>query len=352
MFIFNCTHAALQISPESRRYLYCRHCDKACIFNRSRGATLCGPSSATHGKTCSEVPALRWKIGRLIGWRLAFILEFAFFFRGRPAMLKSIAGAFALAIVANVPAGAEPARPVKILIVSGGCCHDYAQQRKLLEAGLKERMAADVSHLYHDPKPGEKATRPALPIYGNPRYADGFDVVIHNECAADEDSAQALDAVLAPHRAGKPAVNLHCAMHSYRSGEWKKPVTAGAANARWFEFTGIQSSGHGPQSPIQLSATGQGHPIAAGFQRYTTASDELYNNLTTFDVTPVLYGVQPESPVAADRTKTYVVAWTHHYGPQRARVFSTTLAHNEAVMADPRYLDFVARGVLWAVGRL
>ena len=267
-------------------------------------------------------------------------------------MLKSIAGALALAIVANAPACAEPARPVKILIVSGGCCHDYAQQRKLLEAGLKERMAAEVSHLYHDPKPGEKATRPALPIYGNPRYADGFDVVIHNECAADEDSAQALDTVLAPHRAGKPAVNLHCAMHSFRSGEWKKPVTAGAPNARWFEFTGIQSSGHGPQSPIQLSASGQGHPIAAGFQRYTTASDELYNNLTTFDVTPVLYGVQPESPAAADRTKTYVVAWTHHYGPQRARVFSTTLAHNEAVMADPRYLDFVARGVLWAVGRL
>lgn len=267
-------------------------------------------------------------------------------------MLKSIAGVLALVIVTTAPAGAEPARPVKILIVSGGCCHDYPQQRKLLEEGLKARMAAEVSHLYHDPQPGEQATRPALPIYGNPRYADGFDVVIHNECAADEDSAAALDAVLAPHRAGKPAVNLHCAMHSYRSGDWKKPVTAGAPNARWFEFTGIQSSGHGPQSPIRLTAAAAGHPVAAGFRPYTTASDELYNNLATFDVTPVLVGVQPESPVAADRVATYTVAWTHRYGPNKARVFSTTLAHNEAVMADPRYLDLVARGVLWAVGRL
>jgi type 1 glutamine amidotransferase len=267
-------------------------------------------------------------------------------------MLKSITGAFAVAIVAAAPAGAEPAPPVKILIVSGGCCHDYAQQRKVLEAGLKVRMKAEVSHVFYDPKPGEQATRPALPIYGNPRYADGFDVVIHNECAADEDSAAALDAVLAPHRAGKPAVNLHCAMHSYRSGEWKKPVTAGAPNARWFEFTGIQSSGHGPQSPIRLTAAGTGHAIASGFKPYTTASDELYNNLTTFDVTPVLLGVQAESPVAADRATTYTVAWTHHYGPQRARVFSTTLAHNAEVMEDPRYLDLVARGVLWAVGRL
>jgi len=270
-------------------------------------------------------------------------------------MLKSIAGALALATATIAPAGAEPAKaaaPVKILIVSGGCCHDYPQQRKLLEEGLKSRMTAQVSHVFHDPGPGEKATRPALPIYGNPDYAKGFDVVIHNECAADEDSAAALDAVLAPHRAGVPAVNLHCAMHSYRSGEWKKPVTAGAPNARWFEFTGIQSSGHGPQSPIRLTAANTGHPVAAGFQPYTTGSDELYNNLATFDVTPVLYGVQPESQVAADRDKTYTVAWTHLYGPKRTRVFSTTLAHNEAVMADPRYLDLVARGVLWAVGRL
>ena len=270
-------------------------------------------------------------------------------------MLKSIAGALALATATIAPAGAEPAKaaaPVKILIVSGGCCHDYPQQRKLLEEGLKSRMTAQVSHDFHDPGPGEKATRPALPIYGNPDYAKGFDVVIHNECAADEDSAAALDAVLAPHRAGKPAVNLHCAMHSYRSGAWKQPVRAGDANARWFEFTGIQSTGHGPQSPIRLAVAGNGHPIAAGFVPYTTGRDELYNNLTTFDVTPVLTGVQPESRVEADRGKVYTVAWTHTYGPKRARVFSTTLAHNGAEIADPRYLDVVAKGVLWAVGRL
>jgi hypothetical protein len=266
-------------------------------------------------------------------------------------MLKFVVGALVPAVLAMSPAFAEPDRPVKVLIVSGGCCHDYAQQRTLLEAALKQRIGAQVSHVYYDPKPGEQATRPALPIYGNPDYAAGYDVVIHDECAADEDSAAALDAVLAPHRAGIPAVNLHCAMHSYRSGDWKQPVTAGAANARWFEFTGIQSSGHGPQSPIRLSAAAA-HPVAQGFMPYTTGSDELYNNLTTFDVTPVLYGVQPEAQAEADRGKVYAVAWTHLYGPKQVRVFSTTLAHNAAVMADPRYLDLVARGVLWAVGRL
>lgn len=185
---------------------------------------------------------------------------------------------------------------------------------------LKGRMPAEVKHIYYDPRPGEKATRPALPIFGNPHCADGYDVVIHNECAADEDSAAALDAVLAPQRKGVPAVNLHCAMHSYRSGTWKQPVKAGDANARWFEFTGIQSTGHGPQSPIRLAVANNAHPIAAGFLPYTTGNDELYNNLTSFDVTPVLTGVQPESKVEADRGKVLTVAWTHRYGPQRARI--------------------------------
>ncbi len=267
-------------------------------------------------------------------------------------MLKLFAGALTLPLSTLHPAQAEATRPVKVLIVSGGCCHDYPRQRQLLERALKERMPAEVGHLYHDPKAGDKATRPALPIYGNPHYADGYDVVIHNECAADEDSAEALDAVLAPHRKGVPAVNLHCAMHSYRSGAWKQPVKAGDANARWFEFTGIQSTGHGPQSPIRLAPAGNGHPIAAGFVPYTTGKDELYNNLSTFDVTPVLTGVQPESGIEADRARVYTVAWTHTYGPKGARVFSTTLAHNMAVMDDPRFLDLVARGVLWAAGRL
>ena len=265
-------------------------------------------------------------------------------------MLKRIS--CVLALLGAMPATAQTVKPIKVLIVSGGCCHNYAAQRAILEAGLKARIPADVTHAFYDPKPGEKATRPALPIHGNPRYADGYDVVVHNECAADEDSAAVVDAVLAPHRRGTPGVNLHCAMHSYRSGTWKLPVKAGDANAKWFEYTGIQSTGHGPQSPIHLAAGAADHPVAKGFQSYVTANEELYNNLTQFSVTPVLTGTQPEAKAEAERGLRFNVAWTHRYGPQQARVFSTTLAHNEAGMADPRYLDLVARGLLWATGHL
>jgi hypothetical protein len=243
------------------------------------------------------------------------------------------------------------AAPIKVLIVSGGCCHDYPAQRQILEEGLKARLNVTVTHLYYDPKPGEQATRPKLPIFTNPHYGDGFDVIIHDECAADESDPAALDAVLAPHRKGVPGVNLHCAMHSYRSGTWQQPVKAGDANARWFEYTGIQSTGHGLKTPITLTPAA-GQPIMAGIKGWVTGPDELYNNWTTFDVTPVLQGVQLEAADPADRSKVFTVAWTHTYGPAKARVFSMTLTHFESAMREPTYLDIVARGVAWATGHL
>eukprot|EP01032_Pedospumella_encystans_P029941 gene29941-33794_t len=149
----------------------------------------------------------------------------------------------------------------------------------------------------------------------------------------------------------KPDVSLTRAKTS-ATRQWQQAVKAGDANAKWFEYTGIQSTGHGPQSPIHLAASDAGHPLAKGFQPFVTANEELYNNLTQFNVTPVLTGTQPDAKAEAERALRFNVAWTHRYGPKQARVFSTTLAHNEAGMADPRYLDLVARGLLWATGHL
>jgi hypothetical protein len=257
-----------------------------------------------------------------------------------------------LLVSGSAQAETKPDTPIKVLIVTGGCCHNYPEQRQILEDGLKARLNVTVSHLYYDPKPGEQATRPKLPIYDNPDYGDGFDVIVHNECAADESDPKIIDTVLSPHQKGIPGVNLHCAMHSYRSETYRQPVTAGEASAKWFEYTGIQSSGHGPQSPITLTVAKTAHPITEGLSGWTTSNDELYNNLTTFKVTPLIYGIQTDSSVAADRDKTFTVAWTHTYGPKNVRVFSTTLAHNEANMREEAYLDLVANGVAWASGRV
>ncbi len=267
--------------------------------------------------------------------------------------IKSIVPALAAATAfLALSVQAAPAKPVRVLIVSGGGYHNYPEQRRLLENGLKAQLNVEVSHAYYDPSGTDRPTRPKLPILTDPHYGDGYDVIIHDECAADEDDAAALDNVLAPHRRGIPAVNLHCAMHSYRSGTWREPVKPGAANARWFALTGMQSTGHGPQLPIKLSFANPDHPIAKGLELWTTPNEELYNNLSNFGVTPILAGVQPNAADERERSQQFTVAWTHEYGPAKAKVFSLTLAHNEATIADPRYLNLVARGVAWATGHL
>ena len=47
-----------------------------------------------------------------------------------------------------------------------------------------------------------------------------------------------------------------------------------------------------------------------------------------------------------------VVAWTNLFGPNKTRIFSTSIGHNNETVADDRYLDLVTRGLLWATGRI
>lgn len=242
-------------------------------------------------------------------------------------------------------------KPLKILIITGSGWHDYPAQRGILEQGLKARLKADITHVYYDNSPNDKNGDPKLPIFGNPHYADGYDVVIHDECAPVQSDPKVVEAVLTPHRKGIPAVNLHCAMHSYRTVDVSKPLAVGAAGTEWFEFVGIQSIQHGPQAPIVVTRADNNDEKTARYQGWVTGNEELYNNLTLWPITPILYGQQPDVSDTSLQDKVFVVAWTHTYGPNKTRVFSTTLGHNNATVADNRYLDMVADGVLWATGR-
>ena len=118
---------------------------------------------------------------------------------------------------------ADAPKPIKALLITGGCCHDYAQQKDILKKGIEARANIIVDLVHSD----DKTTKPPLAIYGNPEYAKGYDIVIHDECAADVKDIPTVEGVLKPHRDGIPGVNLHCAMHCYRTGDPGKPQTAG-----------------------------------------------------------------------------------------------------------------------------
>src|SRR5580698_4559064 len=173
----------------------------------------------------------------------------------------------ALLILALGSAFAQtPAKPIKALLIAGGCCHDYSKQKDLLKAGIESRANVQVDIIYSK----DSNTKPAFEIYGNPDYAKGYDVVIHDECAADINDPAVVEGVLKPHRDGIPGVNLHCAMHCYRIGNPGEPATAGTPHAFWFDYLGLQSSGHGSQLPISITFTDKESPITKGLGDWTT----------------------------------------------------------------------------------
>jgi type 1 glutamine amidotransferase len=238
---------------------------------------------------------------------------------------------------ATTPVGAEAApKPLRALLVIGGCCHDYGKQKEILKAGIEERANVIVEVEYNP----DKGTRARFPAYEKPNWAAEYDVVIHDECSADVKDALYVANILDAHKNGTPAVNLHCAMHCYRTG-----------TPDWFEFVGLQSSAHGPQEPIEITFTDTTHPITKGLDNWTTIKEELYNNLKVFDSARALARGKQGAGDKPGRNDS-VVVWTNEYGPKKTRVFSTTLGHNNETVADDRYLDLVTRGLLWTCGKL
>ena len=265
--------------------------------------------------------------------------------------------ATSLALVSPATHAADAPKPLKILLLTGGCCHDYKKQKDILKAGLEARANVIVDQVHVD----DGSTKPRLPIYGNPDYAKGYDLVIHDECAADINDPAVIAGVLKPHQDGIPGVNLHCAMHCYRFGDFGKPVTAGADNAHWYEYLGLQSTGHGPQEPIEVTYSDKESPITKGLADWTTIKEEHYNNIQVFPTAHVIArGKQTThnkkkqangTETVEDSVNEAVNVWTNTYNG-KTRVFSTTIGHNNATVEDAKYLDLVARGVLWATNHL
>ncbi len=241
----------------------------------------------------------------------------------------------------------DETKPIRALLVIGGCCHDYAKQKDILTKGVSARANVQWTIAY-DP---DKGTKHLNPVYEKPDWAKDFDVIVHDECCSDVKDLGLIDRILEPHRQGLPAVLLHCGMHCYRSEGWPKTTP-------WFDFTGLATTGHGAQLPIAIRFRrfrDKESPITTGLEDWTTVNEELYNNITgqlLDSAHPLARGKQTTtSKDGKESTSEAIVAWTNLY-KGKARVFATTLGHNNATVADARYLDLVARGLLWSVNKL
>lgn len=247
---------------------------------------------------------------------------------------------FALVFIGSTLLGQGPTpvksskKPLRALLVAGGCCHDYKGQHEALFKGIQERANVQVDVWWTD----DKSVNPPLPLYDDPNWAKGYDVIIHDECAAGNRDLKVLKRILDAHKT-VPSVHLHCAMHSFRGD-----------TDMWFKHLGIQSSRHGPQEPIDVNFVAKDHPIVTNLEDWTTMKEELYNNVDVFDATPLAMGAQKYTRDGKETTDVAIVAWTNE--TQGAPSFSTTLGHNTETVADDRYLNLVTRGLLWTCGKL
>ncbi len=223
-------------------------------------------------------------------------------------------------------------RPLRALLVTGGCCHNYPLQA----AALTNAVGALTKVEWKIVNEGGNGTRAQISLYDDPNWARGFDVVVHNECFADTTDTNYIRRITAAHRAGVPAVVIHCAMHTYRA--------TGVDD--WREFLGVTSRRHDHQSRYEVKKIEPAHSIVKNIpDGWKTPMDELY----------VIEKLWPKARALATSVsekdgKTYPVAWINQFGT--ARVFGTTYGHSDATFGDPVFLNYVSRGVLWAAGRL
>lgn len=226
---------------------------------------------------------------------------------------------------------AESAPPLQGLLVTGGCSHDYASRAAILTAGIRERLSRRVE--WKVQRQGEGESDVKIPLFESSQWALGYDFVVHDYCFPRVRDPAYIEAIIAPHEAGLPAVLLHGSLISFQT-----------ADERWARFAGGTIRSHVPDGEVRVEALEGASDFLKDFKVWSIPREELYR-------------VEGEAPAIQVLTRgvsksgeSFPTIWTHRVGPGHARVFATTLGNANSTLRDPRYLDMVARGLIWSLG--
>lgn len=221
--------------------------------------------------------------------------------------------------------------PIKALVITGGCCHNYFFQTNALTEGISKVADVDWTILHQ----GGSSKDYESEFYENPDWAKPFDIVIHNECFAAVTDENYVKKITEGHKTGVPAIVIHCAMHTYRE------IKAG----NWREFLGVTSRRHDHQSNYTVKNVAKNHPVMIGFpETWTTPLDELY----------VIEKLWPNAKALATTVSEqdgneYPSIWVNEF--EGTRVFGTTYGHSDDTFKDPVFINLLAHGFIWAVSK-
>lgn len=223
-------------------------------------------------------------------------------------------------------------KPIRALIITGGCCHNYPFQSAAMTNGLSQQADFQWTVVHE----GGNGTKAEIDLYSNSDWAKPYDVIIHNECFADTTTTNYIRRITAAHQAGKPAVVIHCAMHTYRA--WKSDD--------WREFLGVTSRMHDHQSKYPVKVVAKEHPVMRGFpEDWVTPMDELYI------IEKLWPGARALATSVSEKSgQAQPCVWVNEY--HGTRVFGTTYGHSDDTFRDPVFINLLARGTVWSAGKL
>jgi type 1 glutamine amidotransferase len=228
---------------------------------------------------------------------------------------------------------AEQPRAIRALYVTGGGFHEFVKQEGILPPAVAQRARVTwtIDHTTGT------STEALIDRHKNTDWTKEFDVVLYNMSFSFVVDVAWIERHAHAHRdSGVGAVILHGAVHSYRRSETRA----------WAELMGAFSLRHDSQRLLTVETVAPNHPIMRGMpQKWETIPEELYELERVWPtMVPLAQSFSVESK------KSYPNIWTNTHG--KAKVFVTSLGHNTEMIANPMYLDMVARAVLWTTGHL
>ena len=148
----------------------------------------------------------------------------------------------------------QAAEPLKALLITGGCCHDYAKQKLIISQGVSKRANVDWTILHE----GGAGRTHKFAIYQKKDWIKDYDVVVHNECFGAIGDKSFVEGIAAAHgNSGVPAVVLHCTMHSYRAAD--------KITDEWRKLLGVTTVRHQQHVAVTIENIQPKHPIMQGF---------------------------------------------------------------------------------------
>lgn len=210
-------------------------------------------------------------------------------------------------------ASSSPQGPVRVLFVTGGCCHDWANLPPIL---INPMQASGVF----------KVTLTQDRDMLIPEKIKDFDLVVFYTQGGDI-TEQQKKGLLGFVRRGGGFVGIHGATATWKTSDDYWSLVAG------------RFDGHGKKRLFDVDIVDRRSPITRDISKLRVMDEDYTHKFYPGDAFHVL----------ARREGKYPCIWTREYG--KGRVFINVLGHDALTWYNPDFQTITIRGMLWAAGR-